>query len=207
MSTRTLRQPGSRPPPALLLHHSGQADMLGAGASLPLSRSRMGASTGGHHWNESDPSLSAGESGAERCGLMHQRWGLGWVRRIQATPLHENCIDIIIAQSSGLNYDQVYLRRAVECFFYGFWEAGFRQYLRSQYQTVVSLFLKGDICDIHLLRLQEKQVLCRMYRSSSAMTLRMESDVMLAHANLLLPTVFGTVKLPPAPDIISTNHE
>lgn len=70
-----------------------------------------------------------------------------------------------------------------------------------------SFFFKGDICDIHLLRLQEKQVLCRMYRSSGAITLRVESDVMLAHANLLFPTVFGTVKLLLASDIISANHK
>lgn len=35
--------------------------MWGASTSLPLSPSRMGVSTGGHHLNESDPSLSAGE--------------------------------------------------------------------------------------------------------------------------------------------------
>lgn len=38
-----------------------QADMWGAKASLPLSPSRLGVSTRGHHLNESDTSLSTEE--------------------------------------------------------------------------------------------------------------------------------------------------
>lgn len=45
--------------------------------------------------------------------LMHQRWGLWWVQHIQATPLHENYIDIIITWSCRLKYDQLCKRRVV----------------------------------------------------------------------------------------------
>lgn len=97
----------------------------------------------------------------------------------------------------------------------GQWSVSFLRLLGSRLSSIFAIpipnsshsFFEGDICDVRLLRLQEKQVLCRRYRSSGAMTVRVESDVMLAHANLLFPAVIGTVKLPLAPSIVSTNHK
>lgn len=50
--------------------------------------------------------------GAKQYSLMHQRGGLRWLQRIQATPLHENCIDFIIAWSCGLKYDHLSLEQS-----------------------------------------------------------------------------------------------
>lgn len=117
MSTQT---PGSYNPHPLspaLLCCVGHADMWGASTSLPLSPSRMGVSTGGHHGNESDPSLSAGErSWVAQPNASWGGGGLRWVQSIQATPLPENCIDFIMSWCFMLKYDQLFFAESIVTF-------------------------------------------------------------------------------------------